>query len=194
MAPLHHEPEEGRTEKRSTVGLKPAGCPCEAVTMPHRLLLVPFLVFCVAVSGAREPCDDVPWHRLEEAMIRGDEGVMATLIGSGRLSLRLDNIPQGRYTAQQAKQLLGDFFSRTAARFISCGLCNSSGNRLWAEATYRYRERDTKKTVEERLLLEWCVDGRSVQLSGIRSVSISSEDVIPRPDGTSWRLAALLIG
>jgi hypothetical protein len=151
--------------------------------MLQRLWFVSFLLLIVTGSAVSEPCDGIPWDRLEEAMTRGDEGVIAALIGSGRLSLRLDDISQGRYTAQQAKQLLGDFFARTDARNLSCELCNSSGNRAWAQATYYYRERATKKIVEERLLLEWSVEGQDALLSGIRSVSISSNDIAPHHEG-----------
>ena len=153
--------------------------------MLRRLWLMMLLLLTLVGSASSGPCDDVPWDRLKEALVRGDEGDIATLIGSGRLSLRLDDISQGRYTAQQARQLLEAFFSRTDNRFLSYDPCNSSGNRAWSQATYSYRRRSTTKVSEERLLLEWCVEGQDVRLSGIRSVSMSSHDLIPSGDGTT---------
>jgi hypothetical protein len=150
--------------------------------MMRRLWVVLFLMLSVAVPAAGDPCEEVAWDRLVEALVRGNEGTIAALIGSGRLSLRLDGISQGRYTAQQAKQLLGDFFRRTDARSLSRGVCNSGGNRAWAQATYRYRQRDTGRASEERLLLEWWVEGQDGLLSGMRSVSVGSSNVFPHDD------------
>jgi hypothetical protein len=148
----------------------------------HRVVLL--LMLSVAVPVAGDPCEDVTWDRLVEAMVRGNEGTIATLIGSGRLSLRLDGISQGRYTAPQARRLLGDFFRRTDTRSLAYGTCESGGNRAWAQATYRYRHSETGRTTEERLLLEWCVVGQDGLLSGIRSVSVGSSEAILRNDGT----------
>lgn len=151
--------------------------------MKRRLRLMLFLMMSGVVPATASLCEDVAWDRLVEGMVRGNEGTIASLIGSGRLSLRLDGISQGRYTAQQAKQLLGDFFRRTGARSLSYGVCKSSGNRAWAQAIYRYRQRDTGRTSEERLLLEWCVEAQDALLTGIRSVSVGSGNVIPHDDG-----------
>jgi hypothetical protein len=151
--------------------------------MMPRYRFVILLMISSAVSVGGNPCDDVSWDRLTEAMTQGDEGTIAALVGSGRLSLRLDGISQGRYTAQQARHLLSDFFGRTDARSLSLGMCSSSGNRAWAEATYRYRQNDAGRTSEERLLLEWSVEGHKGLLSGIRSVSVGVRSDIVAHDG-----------
>ncbi len=116
-------------------------------------------------------CPDEPWARVRSVLIQGDARGIADLVGGGKVSLRLDGIPQGRYTAEQASRLFREFFRQTESRKLRLDACGTSGNRLWAEARYEYRWRKGGRVSAERILLELCYEERGTRLCGIRSVS-----------------------
>ncbi|MCU0610330.1 MAG: DUF4783 domain-containing protein [Candidatus Eisenbacteria bacterium] len=126
------------------------------------------------VGGQPAECRDAPWSLLREALEQGDSDAISALVGEGGVSLSVDGIAPGSYTAAQAERLLGEFFRATSARRLDYRACGVSGEAGWAEAVLRYRRAGTDIETREHLLLEFDdVDGDAV-LSGIRSSSPSS--------------------
>ncbi len=132
-------------------------------------ILIAILVLCWDGVGSESYISE--WKQVKEAMVLGNAGAIGRLIGKKKVSLRLDGIPQGQYTAQQARRLLGDFFKETTSHSLIYESHETRGSRSWAEAIYKYRWVRTGRLAEERLLLELCLDTDTVQLCGIRSVS-----------------------
>lgn len=95
------------------------------------------------------------------------------MIGRGRVSLSVDGIAPGSYTAAQAGRLLGGFFRATTERRVAYRMCGQSGSVMWAEAVLAYRRLEGDVRTQEHLLLEFCSDGDGVTLCGIRSASPS---------------------
>ncbi len=133
----------------------------------------------LSASGVRADCGDPPWSVVQRAMEGGDHRTLGALIGTGRVSLIMDAIPPGDYTAPQASRLLADFFRRTTERRLSFRSCGRSGETQWAEADLVYRWARSDSPRQERLLLETCREGDEARLCGVRSASPAGRDVPP---------------
>lgn len=136
------------------------------------------LLALAASAPAAAECESWPWRLLGDALERGDVRTIVAMVGDGRVSLSVDGIPPGSYTAAQAGRLLGGFFKSTASRRLQYRACGASSSTRWGEALLRYRPAGAPYDVEEHILLEMCGSGREAVLCGIRSASP------PRPSAT----------
>ncbi|MBN1423245.1 hypothetical protein JXA88_01700 [Candidatus Fermentibacteria bacterium] len=129
------------------------------------------LLSLAGYAPVRAECTKWPWPDLAKALRDGDTRTIASMIGGGRVSLNIDGIPPGSYTAAQAGRLLGGFFKSTTARRVEYRGCGASGMIRWADAVLFYRVAGSAHRVEERILLEMCGSGEDAVLCGMRSAS-----------------------
>jgi len=135
------------------------------------------LLFVFALGAVRSPalcdCSDAKWESVRSAFSQRSGRAFGRLVGDGMMSLRLDGISQGRYTADQTTHLMQEFFDRTERCELSINDCGDRGNRSWAEGTLTYTLSASRSVVSEHILLEYCLDddaGRFA-LCSIRSVT-----------------------
>ena len=158
-------------EKKSEGASK--GAMREDVMSRSLVICLGIIFFLVQTSPCRSSCSDDIWNTVRYAFTSGNGRTIGRLVGDGTVSLRLDGISQGRYTADQTAHLMQQFFDRTEECELSLEACGSRGNRSWAEGTLRYTFEESKRTVLEHILLEFCFDDNTERylLCSIRSVT-----------------------